>query len=298
MIYDCLALSDKYEITYLEIDENHREIPASFDFYVFNYHHVRMDWLQVNSIAKLPGIKITFVLETLPNNPFVHCPYDIFDAYCTLDPTMDVRDKRVCAFPRPLETPQSIAPYKETSIPSIGTFGFATFGKGFDLVVDAVNKEFEEAVVRINIPYSQFASRGKSLLKKQDYADYLADVCKKTAKKGIRVEVTHDYMSKKELIDWCAQNTLNCFLYNRNQPGLSATTDQAISSGRPLAISDNETFRHIHPYIKPYPLQSLKESINSSQQQVSTIQKDWSPRRFMERFENVLAEDFIEACSP
>ena len=37
------------------------------------------------------------------------------------------------------------------SIPIIGSFGFATLGKGFELVVDAVNKEFDEAVVRISM---------------------------------------------------------------------------------------------------------------------------------------------------
>ena len=119
----------------------------------------------------------------------------------------------------------------------------------------------------------------------------MAELCKKVAKKGIEVIVTNEYMTKEELINWCSQNTLNCFLYNRNQPGLSATTDQAISSGRPLAISNNPTFRHIHPYIKPYPYQSLKESINHSQSQVLKIQNDWHPLNFARQFEKVLNDN-------
>ena len=60
-------------------------------------------------------------------------------------------------------------------------------------------------------------------------------------------------MTPEALIDWCHENDLNCFMYTRDQPGLSATTDQAILSGQPLLTLTNATFRHIHPYIPPYP---------------------------------------------
>ena len=123
-------------------------------------------------LTKLPGFKVTFVLETLPNDPFVFCPSDDFDAYCALDPTMDIADKRVYAFPRPLEIPSREIIYRETSVPVIGSFGFATPGKGFELVVDAVNREFEEAVVRINIPPGTFTEDIFYKLHNQNYAEY------------------------------------------------------------------------------------------------------------------------------
>jgi hypothetical protein len=164
----------------------------------------------------------------------------------------------VYAFPRPLEIPSLVTPYRESSIPVIGSFGFATIGKGFELVVDAVNKEFDEAIVRINIPPSTYGDDHYWKIHKRNYGEYLSELCNKVAKRGVQVVITNEFLTKDQLIEWCSQNTLNCFLYNRNQPGLSATTDQAISSGRPLAISTNETFRHIQRYIKPYPFQSLR----------------------------------------
>lgn len=290
MVYKCLLLSEKYAIDYIEIDSENREVKNGYDFYAFNYHHDTMSWLDTKSIGLLPGLKLTFVLETLKNDPFVLCPRDAFDVYCALDPTMSSADKRVHAFPRPLESASIVVPYQEKAIPVIGSFGFATPGKGFELVVDAVNKEFDKAIVRINIPPGTHADPATYKLHNRDYADYLSDLCKKTSKKGIEVIVTRDYMSKEDLIQWCSQNTLNCFLYNRNQPGLSATTDQAISSGRPLAVSTNETFRHIHAHLTPYPFRSLKESIESSQPEVSTMQDSWSPRQFVDKFERVLDE--------
>jgi hypothetical protein len=285
MIYKSLLLSEKYTLDYLEIDENNRKIPGNYDFYAFNYHFVTMGWLDTRSVRRLPGLKLTFVLEILPNDPFICCSSEDFDSYCALDPTMKSSDKRVYAFSRPLEIPEKLVPYRESAIPVIGSFGFATSGKGFELVVDAVNKEFDEAIVRINIPHGTYTEND------HNFANYLSNNCKTAAKEGVQVIVTHDYMTKEELIDWCGQNTMNCFLYNRNMPGLSATTDQAISSGRPLAISDNETFRHILQYIEPYPYRSLKETISLSQKEVLQIQKDWAPENFAKCFEQVL-EDF------
>ena len=151
------------------------------------------------------------------------------------------------------------------------------------MVVDAVNQEFERAKVRINMPSGTYTN--------PEIADQIIALCQRTAKAGIEVSITRDYMDKNELIQWCGQNTLNCFLYNRNMPGLSATTDQAISSGRPLSISTNETFRHIHTRILPYPLRGLKESIAVSALEVAQLQKDWEPKKFAARFEAVL-DDF------
>lgn len=95
-------------------------------------------------------------------------------------------------------------------------------------------------------------------------------------------------MTKDQLINWCSQNTLNCFLYDRNMPGLAATTDQAIIAGRPIAISNNETFRHLLVYLPPYPESSLKQAIETSVQGVKKMQTDWSPENFARKFELML----------
>jgi hypothetical protein len=290
MMYNSLTLSDKYILDYFEVDETKRFISNQYDFYAFNYHHLTMGWLDTSCIHRLPGLKLTFVLEVLPNDPFSFCPKKDFNLYCALDPTMNCRDKRVFVFSRPLEVPLVLPSYREPSVPVIGSFGFATPGKGFERVVDAVNKEFDEAVVRINIPQGTYSEDAFWHLHNQNYANYLADLCRKTAKKGIKVVITRDFLTKEQLIEWCSQNTLNCFLYDRHQSGLSATTDQAISSGRPLAVAENETFRHILSYITPYPHRSLKESIAVSLKEVLQMQNDWAPKNFARKFEQALNE--------
>jgi hypothetical protein len=281
-IYSALVLSDKYILDYIEIDVDNRTISTAYDFFIFNYHFFTMGWLDTTALCKLPGIKITTVLESLPEDPFILCPSEDFDVYCVIDPSMQVSDKRVYVFSRPLDLSSTLM-IPPPDIPTIGTFGFATVGKGFERVVDAVNQEFEEAIVRINIPVGTYIG-----VQQSGYIKYLSDLCYKTAKKGIAVQITHDYLTKKQLINWCGQNTLNCFLYDRNIPGLASTTDQAISSGRPLAVSTNKTFRHIHQYITPYPERTLQESIRVSQSEVFHMQVEWNPLNFAHRFEYLL----------
>lgn len=111
------------------------------------------------------------------------------------------------------------------------------------------------------------------------------------AKPGIEVVITREFMDKAALIRWCSQNTLNVFLYDRAMVGLAATTDQAISSGRPLAVSANDTFRHIHLFLTPYPFRTLKQSIACSQPEVVAMSQAWSQTAFARTFETVL-DDF------
>ena len=282
MVYDCIKDSAKFDLDYIELRKDDLKIPAEYDFYFFNYHFITTGWLDTKSVKKLPGLKGTIILEVLPNDPFVYCsPFD-FDFYCVLDPSMTLKHKKVFAFPRPLDEYTGPLSKKENPVPVIGSFGFATKGKGFEHVVSAVNREFDKAVVRINIPHGTYTDES------HQYAHELAAICKGLAKPGVDVQVTHTFFSKEELIHWCSENTLNCFLYDRNFPGLSATTDQSITSERPLAISDNNTFRHIAKYLTPYPHQSLKESIEKSVPAVVQMKRDWSRESFRKLFETMI----------
>ncbi len=287
MIFNCLQ-SDIFKLDYIEIDINDRTIPSTYDFYFFNYHPVTMGWLDTKSLKKKLGFVITIVLEILPDDPFVMCSSRDFDAYCVIDPSLHTKQRNVYPFPRPLEKINFPLPEINNPIPVIGTFGFATKGKGFQHVVEAVNKEFERAKVLINIPYGDFVPESKA------YAIFLGNVCKQKANPGIDVLVTHDFMEKNDLIKWCASNTLNCFLYDRDLPGLAATTDQAIASGKPLSVSNNNTFRHITSYLPFYPKWSLNDSIHKSIPLVEQMKTDWSPHNFSKKFEYLLKDNQIQ----
>ena len=153
-------------------------------------------------------------------------------------------------------------------------------------MIDNANK-IKNCIVRLNFPIGTYT--GISLNMLINYATSL----KNMAKNGVEVIVTHNYMSKIDLINWCSENTINVFPYYRNLSGLAAVTDQAISSGRPIAITECPTFRHMHKYISHYPEQSYLELIESTPPGIKQMQKDWSPNKFREKFKELLIEQGI-----
>ena len=308
MVFNCIRESDQYALDYFPLDTFDVSILAregrielldkskssgakpfdEYDFWVFNWHFITMaPLLALESIAQLAGAKFSIILELEPGDPLKLIPSDIFDGYIALDPTTPEAGK-IFPFPRPLEGDPRI-PHSSRAVPVIGSFGFGTPGKGFELLVEAVNREFDKAVVRINIPKGAYTSSMDSI-HRQEYSKYIAMQCMRIAKPGIEVRVTSIFMSPHELVDWCADNDLNCFLYTRRQSGLSATTDQAIMSGRPLLTGSNDTFRHIHRYIPAYPIVSLREAIKTTAPMVRRMQKEWSQASFSETFERMLAK--------
>ena len=131
MVYRSLLLSDRYKLDYVEVGPTATLISGKYDFYFFNYHISEMGWLETQSLRNLPGLKITLVLEMLPNEPFVMCSTEDFDAYCVLDPTMNVADKRVYALPRPLEVSEQVSAPQESRYTSHWKFWLCYCRKGF-----------------------------------------------------------------------------------------------------------------------------------------------------------------------
>jgi FkbM family methyltransferase len=287
MAYESLLHSDRYLLDYTEVDIDSRHVPRAYDFYVFNYHELTsMAWLDTRCVRELPGIKMTLVLEVAPNDPFAHVSPDHFDAYLVLDPTVARVNSKVYPFPRPLEPSPVLEPIPRYAHPVLGTFGLPTSGKGFDKIVAAANREFDRATIRMNIPVGDYVSEAEKC-----EVEATIKALPALAKPGIEVLITREFMNKAALIRWCSQNTLNVFLYDRSTVGLAATTDQAISSGRPLAVSANDTFRHIHSFLTPYPFRTLKQSIDCSKPEVATMQQAWSRAAFARTFEETL-DDF------
>jgi glycosyltransferase involved in cell wall biosynthesis len=306
MVYECIADGRDYKIDYFSLDMIDVPLLAKegqiqlvdkvhgsgigesfqYDFWIFNWHINTMEpFLSLGDIKKINAKKYLIVLEAEPSVPLKYVYEDIFDGYITLDPTA-AENQKIFSFPRPLEF-DSLASNHVNEIPTIGSFGFGTPGKGFELLIEAVNREFSRAIVKINIPAGAYTS-GMNLIHNEDYVSYIERQCRQIAHAGVEVVVSRDYMSPKQLVEWCAANDLNVFMYTRRQSGLSATTDQAIMSGRPLLINTNDTFRHLHRYIRPFPLTSLVDAISDTSQSTESLKVAWSKSAFKQKFDQML----------
>lgn len=301
MLYNTLVSPTDYQIDYVEIDELDidqlhggtisawtKSLSPVYDFYIFNYHHHTMrERKAVNSIhfSNLPGKTFCIVLEMRQNDPFCFMKPVGFTDLIVMDPTMERPETNIHAFPRPLLDFKPINKIDTVpDTPIIGSFGYATIDKGFDFIVMAAAAEFERAHIRINLSPSTYADPSMG----EGFKTQIERACRGHERPGITVEFTRHYFSDSELVDWCAENTINCFFYTRTIPGLAAATDQAIMSGAPLAVNENTTFRHIHRYIKPYGQATLRELILTSQSGLERIKQDWCKETCVKTFKQIL----------
>jgi hypothetical protein len=281
MCYNALKLSNKYQLDYTE---NSTRIDGGYDFCIFNHHHATNYWMvdNINQFSELTFAIVTEVGDyqnVLPYTP------QIFDNYIILDPTI-VDNNIYFGFSRPLES--TPIRKKENNKLIIGSFGFPTPGKNWNELIERTQIEFDEALIRFHIPRATHVPNSDRSIER-----IMKHCQSQIFKPDIKLEFSHHYMDKNALIDWCTQNTINVFLYDRNQPGLSATTDQAIVSERPLWVSKNPTFRHVLFYMNPYP-QTITEAINTTLPMVKQMKKDWSPKEFAMKFETILQEKYHE----
>jgi hypothetical protein len=284
MCYDALIKSDKYILDYSEEDS----LDFSYDFVVVNQHYYVNNWMNEDMVRHFNKPVFCIVTEV----SFSLDPLEIIPKYYThyivLDPTIQETDK-LYSFGRPLEDFDSSNVDNKLinyDVPTIFSFGFATHGKEWHKIIELVQNEYDYADIHFNIP------RGTYVYYHEDKIDGIIDLCKNAVKKeGIHLTITHDNISKEEIIKICSTKTINCFFYNRQHispTGLAAVTDQAIASGRPLFITSDRTFRHLHKYIDCYPGITIKEAIEKTQEGVLKMKDDWSSSNFLKKFEKIL----------
>jgi hypothetical protein len=308
-ITDVLQLSKNYHFIRVEcssLDELQTAIaenePAAI---IYNYMPSVLPWistriapkLYINNIAaiKIPQIGIIHdvtqhVADTATsykNKYFIgssNLINSLFDFYIAPDPTLLLRNPLVYKTGRLIPLYQNNFPIPIK--PVIGSFGFGTPKKGFEIIVQLVQQQFEEAVVRFNIPSADFGD------KKGISAKSIADKCKALiTKPGIQLIITHDFMDNKAMLDYLAQNTINVFLYeDSSNRGLSSSLDNAMAVQRPIAVSDAIMFRHVFdvdPSIR-VTKNKLKTIIQNGFAPLQKHYNEWNSENILWEYERVL----------
>lgn len=280
------ALKSKFNIRYIEdIKAN----SAPIDILLVNYHH---SIHKVEIAAHNKPLCIAMVLEVpLHSNDLTDYSHKSYDKHMIMDPSFTTLNSSIYSFPRPL-LPFDCTLSNQTNIPLIGSFGLATMGKRWDLIVEQVNKEYDRAIIRFNIPFASHVP---------NYQNNIDAVIKSIKpKKGIEVRITHDQMTQEELIKWCSENTINVFFYFREKElvsGLAAVTDQAIAAGKPILITADKTFRHVHAYLdRPddvYPNIGIREAIERTQSPVLRMKEAWSITAFAKTFGEMISKSNV-----
>lgn len=239
---ESLASSSQYRYLYHESASNkfgaveylsclNKHLP---DAVIYNWNPVTIPWLN-DELIKLIKVQQPFIKHL----SIVHdeiAPFTNIDAHIHLDPDFqDTGNHFHVGRLIPDFTPKDSKPKN-----IIGSFGFGCSHKNYQRIVEQVNREFDEATVRLHIPMNDYDSaKGSSVM------SYIEE-CRKIAKPGIKIEANHKFLSKQELLDWLADNTINCFFFDRCEGrGISSSIEYALAVKRPIAITDSCMFKHV-----------------------------------------------------
>lgn len=281
--YDAFRESKRYIVDYIDVDERHEfeywfnELRPSAVIWNF-YSGQTMYWLAneviENHRAEAKQIGIYHELDLSSKG---------FDLLLHQNPiTTD-------NFPH-WKLPRSIPEYNTIFIPpeitTFGSFGFGLAGKGFDTLVERVNKEYDRALVRLHISYAAFGDPTGS-----GAQWWIDESRKRITKPGIELEVTTDFWPEEQLLDWLAHNTCNAFFYGANHGrGIASTLDYAIAADRPLAITRSEQFRHIWSIDDSFLVenQTLQQIIDRGSAPLEQFRRMWSREALIDSFEQAL----------
>ena len=248
---------------------------------IHNWHPLTMPWLTDEVLYSLqrrfPALRHAAVVHD--EAPSLHW----IDAAIFNDPVRPAHPREFCVgrclWDRPL-------PATDPG-PVIGSFGFALPGKGFERVVEQVNREFDTATVRLHLPASDYCDPDGAR------ARAVVEECQRLAKPGITIEVSHHYLDSEGLLDWLAGNAVNCFLYDQLQGrGISSVIDFALSARRPIAISNSAMFRHVVDATPTIVLErsTLKQIIANGLKPLQPYLQRWTSAALAADYDRVVDE--------
>jgi hypothetical protein len=318
-IFEAIASSPKYNFVKVEC-ESLKELQDAISInnpigIIYNYHPAVMPWVckkhtkgrYKNNIVNVQCLQIGIIHEitqevadnaTAYRNEILYggsqkMLNSLFDFYIAADPTLLLKNPFVYKTGRLVPNYTNSKVFSNSKIPIIGSFGFGTPNKGFEELVTKVQNEFDEAQIKINIPFAEFGDKDGANARK------IAQDCKVLIKnEKIKLETTHDFLQENELLNFLAGNDLNVFLYqDKSGRGISSALDNALAVQRPIAVSNCPMFRHvlnIEPSIC-VDNSSLKQILRNGFSPLKETVAGWDSKNMLWEYERILDSIFCKA---
>jgi len=196
-------------------------------------------------------------------------------------------DKNIFIVTRSIPYSKNVTRYEERDdkIPIIGFQGFGFVHKGIIRIADKVQEEFDEAIIRLHIPYSYFGDPNGNEARKR--VDEVKQIIRKP---GIKIEATHDFLSDEDIIQLLNKNTVNCYFYDfLEQSGIASSPDYAIAAMRPIAVNNSRMLINLHnlePSIEIEKI-SLKDIIKNGITPLVPIHETYKTSNVIHDYENI-----------
>ena len=245
-----------YIMVYAEVNGFYEYISKLYDhtpdLVIINYLAGLSPWLQ-DHISVCPTICVPHDMRAGDYNLFRRD--DLFDYYIILDKNIQGDDK-IFNTDRPLKFYDNLN-VKQNKVPNIGSFGFALTHKNFHLIVRQVNKEFDEAEINFHMPKAYYDHENQT---PQVIKECVAEI----TKPGIKLNITHDFLSEDEVIEQLGKNDINCLFYDKDRDlGISSSLDFLMSAQKPILITQSPMFRSFSGELPKLPETTLMEIWNN-----------------------------------
>lgn len=291
-----LVNDDPQRYTYAEAnapDEMRGLMGQAWNAIIYNYHPSTMGWLPgwiADGAGARPEIATRHLglIHEVTQETVDAEPAAWLDGWIVSDPSLDLRgrDPRWFQTVRPLPSPILTASVPRSGdAPRIGSFGFAFPNKGFELLTKVVFDELDEVELRLHVTQAYFSGWGPMTTPEEIFAR-----CRQYPRKpGQELTCTQHFMSDEDLVNWLAQNDLNCLFYDPNPGrGIASTGDFCVSSGAPLLATRSEQFRHVNNILPPFPDCSPRNAIRACA--TTELQSAWSHQRYARDYDRILGD--------
>jgi len=295
-IAEVLKNSRKYNFLYEECS-NAKELIAHVqdikpEAIIYNYYPSTLPWLTRRLMWKIKAPHVG-IMHEVTQQAANAADSSFFQFHIAPDPTLLLTNPLVFKTGRLI--PAYTNKYALPHIPTVGSFGFGTQGKGFQHLISTVQKEFDAAIIRLNIPFAAFGDADGS------EARLIARECRELiTKKDIQLQLTHDFLSQSQLLDFLAQNSINAFFYEENKGrGISSVIDHALAVQRPIVITKSTMFRHVSSVYPSICIEDsrLKEIIGNGFEPIRHFFTEWSEANLIWDYERAL-DKILAAASP
>jgi len=278
--------SEAVEVSYFETDSLQefrarvREVnPTDI---IYNWYPCTMPWLGDDQITNYPQYKHWFIWH----DGNVRSVYDgyIFSGAGEKDSwALRITPEKSHVLPRPLFDYENT--FEKNDVVNVGSFGLGGWHKGFNDLVTLVGKSFDKAVLNMQIPPAYFGDPSGIEAKK------IAALCHElNVYPNLELNISHEFLSDAEMLDFLAKNDINAFLYRANSEGLSSVTDFALSVDRPIAVVAGMMFRHLDTTLIDTDSNTLQEILDRGTAPLDEYKKKWSTDNFVKEF-NLLFEE-------
>jgi hypothetical protein len=282
--------SKKYNFMYYEINSESEFISKCNEYnpkgIIYNYLSGTMPWVNGGLIQRCreQGIK----QYTIVHNSHYHG----FDYYLHQNPYHPSEDDRNFALARPLFDYKASQVKKDDDVLHIGSFGFGLTCKYIDEICKLINEQlfFKKVQINLHLTQAHFCPNADTILSiKQDCLNAITH-------DNIKLNMTHDFLTNDQLLDFLASNDLNIFFYEKYQHynGISSSVDYALSVKKPIAVCSSNMFSHIWDVQPSICVEnnSLLNIINNGFGPLEEKYNSWTNEKFIHKLEHIIQKTF------